>query len=132
MEDSYEEGGFDEGAAQVQRLLFRDRKELTGIEDIGQGFQTEFDDEGSEQKVRQPKASSAKQENGAKEASPKPSSFTSGEVPQGLTFSRTGAELFAPAESQKLHSQGCFLLQHWNSSLSQAFPMVLIYNSSRP
>lgn len=108
MEDSYEEGGFDEGAAQVQRLLFRDRKELTGIEDIGQGFQTEFDDEGSEQKVRQPKASSAKQENGAKEASPKPSSFTSGEVPQGLTFSRTGAELFAPAESQSFILKAVF------------------------
>ena len=83
MEDSYGEEAFDEGAAQVQRLLSRDRKELTGIEDIGQGFQTEFDDEGSEQKGRQPKANSAKRENGAKEASPKPSSFTSGEVPQG-------------------------------------------------
>ena len=55
MEDSYGEEAFDEGAAQVQRLLSRDRKELTGIEDIGQGFQTEFDDEGSEQKAKQPK-----------------------------------------------------------------------------
>ena len=100
MEDSYEEGTFDEGAAQVQRLLFRDRKELTGIEDIGQGFQTEFDDEGSEQKVRQPKASSAKQENGAKEASPKPSSFTSGEVPWGLTFLGSGAKVSAVAKPQ--------------------------------
>ena len=103
MEDSYEEGGFDEGAAQVQRLLFRDRKELTGIEDIGQGFQTEFDDEGSEQKVRQPKASSAKQENGAKEASPKPSSFTSGEVPRELTFLSFGARFSALAKAQSFN-----------------------------
>ncbi|KAK9826772.1 hypothetical protein WJX81_007800 [Elliptochloris bilobata] len=35
---------FDEGAAQVQRLLQRDRKELTGVEEIGASFSAEFDD----------------------------------------------------------------------------------------
>lgn len=42
MEDSYQ---FDEGAAQVQRLLQRDRKELMGVEEIGEGFRAEFDEE---------------------------------------------------------------------------------------
>ncbi|CAL8467618.1 g7156 [Coccomyxa elongata] len=46
-EDKYE---FDEGAAQVQRLLQRDRKELTGIEEIGAGFKTEFDEGESSEK----------------------------------------------------------------------------------
>ena len=41
MEDSYQ---FDEGAAQVQRLLQRDRKELMGVEEIGEGFRAEFDE----------------------------------------------------------------------------------------
>ena len=126
MEDSYEEGTFDEGAAQVQRLLFRDRKELTGIEDIGQGFQTEFDDEGSEQKVRQPKASSAKQENGAKEASPKPSSFTSGEVPQGLTLQEL-VQSFSHQQSLRASFSSLFfaaaLEQQLISGLSYAFDL---------
>lgn len=71
VEDDYE-GAFDEGAAQVQRLLSRDRKELTGIEDIGQGFQAEFDENVPEKEIKQP------EKNGAKQASAKASSFSSG------------------------------------------------------
>lgn len=75
VEDTYEES-FDEGAAQVQRLLSRDRKELTGIEDIGQGFQTEFDDDVPEKK--QPET------NGAKQPASKPTStFSSGTRTRG-------------------------------------------------
>ena len=71
VEDDYEEA-FDEGAAQVQRLLSRDRKELTGIEDIGQGFQTEFDENVPEKEIKQP------EKNGTEQASAKASSFSSG------------------------------------------------------
>lgn len=71
MKDDYE-GSFDEGAAQVQRLLSRDRKELTGIEDIGQGFQAEFDENVPEKEIKQP------EKNGAKPAAAKASSFSSG------------------------------------------------------
>ena len=71
VEDDYE-GAFDEGAAQVQRLLSRDRKELTGIEDIGQGFQAEFDENVPEKEIKQ------LEKNGAKQASAKASSFSSG------------------------------------------------------
>ncbi len=37
---------FDEGAAQVRRLLERDVKEMTGIEEIGSAYRTEFDEDG--------------------------------------------------------------------------------------
>lgn len=80
MEDNYEEA-FDEGAAQVQRLLSRDRKELTGIEDLGQGFQAEFDESAPEREIKKTEGNGAKQqpkENGAKQAASKPSSFSSG------------------------------------------------------
>ena len=36
---------FDEGAAQVKRLLERDRKELMGLEEIGSNLKTEFDED---------------------------------------------------------------------------------------
>jgi hypothetical protein len=39
--------GFDEGAAQVKRLLNRDRKELMGFEEIGSSLKTEFDEDTS-------------------------------------------------------------------------------------
>ena len=39
------ERNFNEGAAQVRRLLDRDRRELMGEEDIGQSLKTEFDEE---------------------------------------------------------------------------------------
>ena len=71
VQDDYE-GAFDEGAAQVQRLLSRDRKELTGIEDIGQGFQTEFDENVPEKETKQPEKKVTEQ------ASAKASSFSSG------------------------------------------------------
>lgn len=41
----YAERNFNEGAAQVRRLLDRDRRELMGEEDIGQSLKTEFDEE---------------------------------------------------------------------------------------
>jgi hypothetical protein len=50
VEDQYD---FDEGAAQVQRLLERDRKELMGIEDIGASFRTEFDEEEQEDESKE-------------------------------------------------------------------------------
>ena len=74
VEDSYEEEIFDEGAAQVQRLLSRDRKELTGIEDIGQGFQTEFDEEMPAREQKQP------EKNGTKPASGTPGAFSAGVI----------------------------------------------------
>lgn len=61
-EDKYE---FDEGAAQVQRLLQRDRKELTGIEDIGAGFRTEFDDGDCAEQEEQESPSTSGRSNGS-------------------------------------------------------------------
>ncbi len=61
-EDKYE---FDEGAAQVQRLLQRDRKELTGIEEIGAGFRTEFDEGPSDKKEEEEKPSTSGRSNGS-------------------------------------------------------------------
>lgn len=61
-EDKYE---FDEGAAQVQRLLQRDRKELTGIEEIGAGFKTEFDEGESGEKEEEPMPSTSGRSNGS-------------------------------------------------------------------
>lgn len=44
-------GPFNEGAAQVKKLLTRDKRELMGVEQIGQRARTEFDEEStSEQK----------------------------------------------------------------------------------
>ena len=40
-------GPFDEGAAQVKKLLTRDKRELMGVEQIGQRARTEFDEEDS-------------------------------------------------------------------------------------
>jgi len=46
-----ERGPFNEGAAQVKKLLTRDKRELMGVEQIGQRARTEFDEEStSEQK----------------------------------------------------------------------------------
>ena len=61
-EDKYE---FDEGAAQVQRLLQRDRKELTGIEEIGAGFKTEFDEGDSSEKEEEAATSTSGRSNGS-------------------------------------------------------------------
>ncbi len=61
-EDKYE---FDEGAAQVQRLLQRDRKELTGIEEIGAGFKTEFDEGESSEKEEEAVTSTSGRSNGS-------------------------------------------------------------------
>lgn len=40
-------GPFDEGAAQVKKLLTRDKRELMGVEQIGQRARTEFDEDDS-------------------------------------------------------------------------------------
>ena len=40
-------GPFNEGAAQVKKLLTRDKRELMGVEQIGQRARTEFDEEDS-------------------------------------------------------------------------------------
>ena len=40
-----EERPFNESAAQVRKLLSRDKKELMGAEEIGQRARTEFDEE---------------------------------------------------------------------------------------
>ena len=130
VEDSYGEEAFDEGAAQVQRLLSRDRKELTGIEDIGQGFQTEFDDEGSEQKAKQPKANSTKQEHGAKKGSPKPSSFTSGKVPLGC-ISKEWYKACCTSKPQSFNLKAATPCSTVNNSLSQCCPMILIHKDRR-
>ena len=42
---STDRGPFDEGAAQVKKLLTRDKRELMGVEQIGQRARTEFDEE---------------------------------------------------------------------------------------
>ena len=51
-------GPFDEGAAQVKKLLTRDKRELMGVEQIGQRARTEFDEEDS-------KPSTSASENGS-------------------------------------------------------------------
>ncbi|KAK9816950.1 hypothetical protein WJX72_007333 [[Myrmecia] bisecta] len=38
---------FDEGAAQVRKLLNRDRQEMLGLEEIGDNFRAEFEEEGA-------------------------------------------------------------------------------------
>ena len=49
--------GFCSPSLQVQRLLQRDRRELTGVEEIGASFSAEFDD-GSELQEEGGRASS--------------------------------------------------------------------------
>ncbi len=53
-----EERPFNESAAQVRKLLSRDKKELMGAEEIGQRARTEFDEEETVEEISSTNGSS--------------------------------------------------------------------------
>ncbi|BDA42730.1 hypothetical protein COCOBI_03-6230 [Coccomyxa sp. Obi] len=92
-EDKYE---FDEGAAQVQRLLQRDRKELTGIEEIGAGFKTEFDEGESSEKEEEAVTSTSGRSNGSAPTAGATSAISFGKSAAASPFGTTKSKSAPP------------------------------------